>query len=186
MLRYILPFFAFSLATFPAQQAHAAFDGDLVRVFALGDLGLGGTIGDGDTDVDLQPTYGFTGGADLGVHDFLALGAMVSWSSLQLDEDALLGIGTDRSTILDLAVYPRLRLPLPLVEPYVMVPVGYATFNPSGAESETGTSVGLTAGSGLGLMPLVSVTGEVGYQMYFLENVDIDEIRFRLGLAIGF
>ncbi len=186
MLRSILPLLAFGLVTFPTEQAHAAFDGDLVRVFALGDLGVGGSIGNGDTDVDLRPSYGFTGGADLGVHDFLALGAMVGWSSLQLDHDALPGIGTDRSTILDLAVYPRLRIPLPLVEPYLMVPVGYATFNPSGGESETGTSLGLTAGSGLGLMPLISVTGEVGYQMYFLENVDINELRFRLGLAIGF
>ncbi len=67
-----------------------------------------------------------------------------------------------------------------------MVPVGYATFNPSRAESETGTSLGLTAGSGLSLLPLVNLTGEVGYQMYFLENVDINELRFRLGLAIGF
>lgn len=186
MFRTLLPLFVFGLTCFSAGQAHALFDGDLLRIYALGDLGVGGSIYNKDKDTDLRPTYGFSAGADLGVHDFVAVGAMVGWSSLQLDHDAFAGIGKGRSTILDLAVFPRLRIPLPLVEPYVMTPVGYANFNPSGTKSESGTSLGLTAGAGLSLLPLVKITGEVGYQMYFFQNVDIQELRFRLGLAVGF
>lgn len=211
MLRTALPLIVLLLASLPTGKAHAVFDGDLIRIFAVGDIGFGGTMED-DTfgaSLDLAPTYGFAAGADVGLHDFVAVGLLVGYdwvkpaddaiADLTADamamamaggfdagaaaEDALLG---DRSSLLDIAIYPRVRLPLPIIEPYVMVPVGLATLTPPEGEASSGMSLGVTGGLGLTMFPFVKLIAEVGYQMYFLDGVDIAETRVNAGLAVGF
>lgn len=219
MLRTSLCLLVLVLASLPTARASAAFDGDLVRIFAAGDLGFGGTLTDDDLGKSgaLTPSYGWLGGFDIGVHDFVAVGLMVNWDSIKLSDDALTdfsnaatsagaamvmnGMGDvgavagqaaidsvfgDRATLFDVALYPRLRLPLPILEPYVMVPVGYTTYTPPAGDSSSGMSLGLTGGLGLTIFPFVKMLAEIGYQMYFLDGTSIAEPRANLGLAIGF
>lgn len=199
-------------------QAAALLDGDTVRIFGTFDLGVGGTMTqDGtDLDLDLSPTFGGSLGFDVGLGDFFALGLMGSSLSLKLADDvaadlaanvqddvmmdvmgggmidvdaqgsAMAAVADGRSTILDFAIYPRLRIPLPVMEPYLMVPVGYATFTPPEGDSSSGMSLGIFAGVGFGLLPLLSIIVEGGVAMYFLDDVDIQENRINAGLALGF
>jgi hypothetical protein len=95
-------------------------------------------------------------------------------------------LSNGRSTILDFAVYPRLRLPLPIMEPYIMVPLGYATFSPPEGDSKSGMSLGVFGGLGFRLLPFLSLIVEGGVAMYFLDGATIRETRINAGAAIGF
>jgi len=168
-------------------------------------------------ELDLAPSFGGSLGLDIGVGDFFALGAMGTMVTIKSSEDVLsdttqnamdmamdsfmmsgavevdaqgsaqAGLTESRSTIMDFAVYPRLRLPLPIIEPYIMVPLGYAALTPpEGGESQSGMSFGVLGGLAMGLLPILSIVVEGGVAMYFLDGTTMRETRINAGIAIGF
>lgn len=122
----------------------------------------------------------------------IAMESMASGVAPDANQDALaMEIAKDavkegRSTLLDFAIYPRLRIPIPVMEIYVMVPIGYATFTSPLGESVSGMSIGVFGGLGMELIPFLRFLLEGGYAMYYLDGVEIKEPRFNGGIAIAF
>jgi hypothetical protein len=179
-----------------SSAAGAQFKGDTLRIFALGELGLGGTLsGEGDLEgfeVDMDPSFGFVAGADYGLHTFFAIGAMGRWLSYKPKTDfqipgvpVSVDVQVDRSSLIDLSLYPRIRLPLPIVEVYAMLPVGLSFSSPAEGDGETGYNVGLYGGAQLGLLPLLSLVAQLGWSRHSFPSASFNELTINAGLALG-
>ena len=192
-------------------RAHA-LEGDTVRLFFMGELGLAGSMSNPylSSNLAMGPSYGAAAGFDIGVHDLIALGVMGRMLSIKLQQDiindimngavnmatqngsvdstsvATSAVLDGRSTILDLDFYPRLRLPLPIIELYGMVPIGYSNLSLPGGGSEDGWNVGVAGGVGLTLIAVLKLIAQVGYTARFLKNDDTSELNLNLGVALGF
>ncbi|MDH5674890.1 MAG: hypothetical protein OEZ06_22360 [Myxococcales bacterium] len=205
---------AFGLCLAPAQSSLAKpLEGDTVRIFGLGELGLGGSLSNDASmgEVDLSPSYGGALGVDFGLHDLFAAGLMLRVVSykptaeiiedLQANavlmamqsgsvnasasaETAVLG---GRSSTFDIDLYPRLRLPFPAIELYAMVPFGLSTLSPpDGAESEGGWNFGIHGGVGLRMIAVLQIIAQFGHSWHYFDSGDISETTLNLGLALGF
>ena len=178
----------------------------------MGELGILGTLSDPSLgDLSLSPSFGGAAGFDIGVHDLLAIGFMGRLLSTKPEQDiidqlmsgaidmaqqtggvqggalAQSAVLDGRATILDLDLYPRLRLPLPIIELYGMVPIGYSNLTPpNGGASESGWNIGVAGGIGLTLVAVVQLIMQVGYTAHFLANQDVSELNINLGIALGF
>jgi hypothetical protein len=166
-------------------------------------LGLGGgaevSVGDEQKDPsDMLATYGFSLGFEAPVHPYITLGAFVQfaqWNVQALDEE-----GSGRSTLWDLAVFPKLRYPIvngdQLVELYAGPVIGASNNSlsddiklESGTEHSTfGLTVGAFAGLAYFVSPSVGLSFEIGYQhrSYSFSGEDALELSFgQLGVNAG-
>ena len=208
MRRLVLSVLFVGVVMSPA-RASALLDGDTLRIFAVGELGVAGSWEQYNTSSDLSLSFGAAAGLDYGLHDLLAIGVMGRLTSLKLADDvdaalvvatAMAGMGQvgastmaaedallgNRSTLIDVSIYPRLRLPLPILEIYALTPIGYSNLSPSWGETESGWNFGLIGGVGLSLLPILKIVAQGGYTWHFMETSDISELGFSLGLSLGF
>lgn len=190
-----------------------ALEGNTVRLFGMAELGVGGTMSDDafGEDLELSPSYGGAIGIDVGLHAVFALGVMGRFVSFKPTaeiikdlEAAAVVMATEtgtvdvsasaegavldgRSTIMDIDLYPRLRLPMPGVELYCMLPVGFSKLSlRDDAPTETGWNLGVHGGIAFTMVAVLQIIGQVGYSWHFFETRSMNEMNFNLGLALGF
>lgn len=109
----------------------ARADADAPRIAAHLALGFGGdadaNVGDASSSASLDPTVGFGFRVEAPVHDLVVLGGSFELLTFEWD-----GAGAEREEVFDFDGYVRGRYPIELrearvtLEPYVMLPVGFA------------------------------------------------------------
>ena len=154
----------------------------------MGELGVGGTMSDDlfNEDLELSPSYGAAFGIDVGLHASFALGVMgrfvsfkptaeiimdleasavgmaTTTGSVDVNASAMGAVLDGRSTTMDIDLYPRLRLPLPGVELYGMLPVGFSRLSlRDDAPTETGWNLGIHGGVGFTMVAVLQIIGQV-------------------------
>ncbi|HKU41564.1 MAG TPA: hypothetical protein VJR89_25580 [Polyangiales bacterium] len=161
-------------------------------------LGFGGEasarVGDEDEDpTDLLPTLGFALSFEAPVHEYISLGVLAQYGAWNIEPFDDQGIG--RSTLWDLALFPRVRHTLVVdnhnLEIYagLLLGVSHAALNDaleleSGTDTAaTGLMLGARAGAAYFISDKIGLTAELGYQHNaFTFDASVgDELELSLG-----
>jgi len=196
MIKRCIILFVFLLLASQTTAAVAQEYGSDLRLFGQFTLGIAGSASSevetagmsSDAEADLDTTFGFGGGADFGLFEYVALGGVSR--VLFMSQDVGEGGGLP---VIDIDALPRIRYPFRVGEAYLGIPVGLSIFFPESADTAIGWNISFVLGGLYKFTEKIGMYAEIGYFLHFystsqetlFSETDVSTTLGQIGLTTG-